>query len=512
MLGKFSRKFSSRSFPFHWKFATRIGVDFIINNRETYKIASDSLLDALWSSSNKLFLLWAFSSKDSSFVIRQAAAAVFNTSRLMLTTSVSCYDLAFSIIISKIYSKARTFSIASASERSIIRLLNTFRKNGGIYTDISDIIRNFLNATQASPGILAINDVWNKFPCVDDEQFTHHEVNVKRYFNELQKTFKKEFGGALSDFIDEINNEPTEVGSFIIFDGKLKKTGESISITFMSPNTERMRKLDLIPFKLLGKVVNILPGLSFEKKLYNSFIKRINYSISSEIESRLLILQKYGVDINELNPKIFFKNSRKIPLPIYIAAPLKSLCTSHVMISDVQPQKFEKLRPKDTKSLSNFTADLLFDKGCIVGDLSRGNLRMHNNKISLNKFSSFTQIDNCNMSAGFSLLFSCALKREKRAIKAGQVLGISDFLVSKMVNTGKVQQRAVRQALDKNAELVLPLAEAVCGIVNSKIESNAGFFAMSNFALGTVAKAISPSKSHRNFPFSIGKILQHFPF
>ncbi|KAH0786137.1 hypothetical protein GPJ56_009814 [Histomonas meleagridis] len=391
-------------------------------------------------------------------------------------------------------------------------MLNTFRKNGGVYSDISEIMRNFLNVTKISPGCFKINDVWNKFPCVDEPQYIRSEVKSQKYINELRRTFKKEFGDTLTEYVEEIKHQPIEIGSFIVFNGKLRESGQNISITYMSPNTERMRKLDLIPFKLFGRFINIIPGLSLEKKLYNSFIRRINYSITSEIESRLFILKKFGVDINELNPKILFKNARKIPIPIYIAAPLKSLCTTHVMISDVQPQKIEKLRPKDTRSLSNFVADLLFEKGCIVGDLSRGNLRSFNNKLSLHKFSSLTQIDNDNMSAGFSLLYSCATRHENKAIKAGQVLGISDFLVSKMVKTKTVQYKVVRQALERNADLVLPLSEAVCGIVNSKIESNCGYCAMSNFALGTVAKAISPNLSHKNFPFFVGKLLQYVPY
>lgn len=493
-----------RSFSFPLNIISHAGVDFVLHDNRRYQTFHNKFFDAAWCRTIgcNTFLLWLVSKKDSHLLIRQLAASAVNYSQLITSSAYTLCDHCLSSIIENLYPNSVVFSRNESAKRGLIRMITVLRRNGGVFNDISDMILNFLDTTRMFPELKALNEI--KFIEKNDEI-------IKTDYNDLKHAFRKEFGRDIEEVIRDIDPKPVEEGGFSIFNGKLKN-GMNVSITFMNPKDERMRKIDLLPFKLLGCIFDIIPGLKLEKQIYHSFIRRLDYSIPTEVKSRLTIMEKYGIDINDDNPKTLFSKSRKIQLPIYLPAPIKSLCSEHIMISDIQPIKFEKLVPRDTKALVNFTSKLLFEKNCIISDLSKNNLRMFNDKLSLNKFSSLTQIRNENMSAALSLAYSYFFKNETKGVKTCSILGLPEDLTKKMISDQKINPKLIREVLSKNSELLLPLCEATSGILNSSIDSKAGKCAYAPLAAGMISKIRSPSNTNSTFPYSIGNLIQHIPY
>ena len=493
-----------RGFSFPLNLFSHSCVDFVIHDSKRYRNVNSTILDALWSGSmgSNLFLFWLVSKKDSHFLIRQLAASTVNFSQLVASFTYTLCDVCLSSIIDKINPNSEVFSKKALTKRGITRMINVLRRNGGVYSDISDMIINFLGTTRLFPEFQILNEM--DFAESDEDY-------IKTSYDDLKKTFRKEFGNEIEEVFKDIDIKPSEDGTFSIFNGKMKN-GLDVSITFMNPIKERMRKLDMIPFKLFGCIFNLIPGLKLEKQIYNTFIKRLDYSIQMEVNSRLTILEKYGVNTSDDNPKALFRKSRKISLPIYLPAPIKSLCSEHIMTSDIQPCKFQKVTSKDTKTLVNLTSKLLFGKNCIIGDLSQNNLRKFNNRLSLNKFSSLTEIDNESLSAGVSLAWSYYFKNKIKGVKSGSILGLPEDLTLNMIREQKVNPSLIREVIAKNHKLLLPLGEATSGLINSGIDSKAGKCAYAPLAAGFMSKISSPSNTSSTFPYSIGNVIQILPF
>ena len=139
-----------RGFSFPLNLFSHSCVDFVIHDSKRYRNVNSTILDALWSGSmgSNLFLFWLVSKKDSHLLIRQLAASTVNFSQFVASFTYTLCDVCLSSIIDKINPNSEVFSKKALTKRGITRMINVLRRNGGVYSDISDMIINFLGTTR----------------------------------------------------------------------------------------------------------------------------------------------------------------------------------------------------------------------------------------------------------------------------------------------------------------------------------------------------------------------------
>ena len=495
-----------------------IGVDFVINNRDSYKIGSDNFFDFTWSFAQDKFLLYLTSCSDSPWAFRQIGSAYLHAQRLGFDTCLSCCDLAISNFVGFVFPRISVLNGEAAKKRSIRRILGTMRRNGGVYKELADIIKNFAMVARLSPTLSDLVETVNSYPCSDppkgnkEVEVAHdnqQELKSSYTVENVKDQFEYETGIKFFSVFSAVDRYPIEVGDLIIHNASLT-TGERVSITVMKRSTQRMRKFDLIPFHIINLLLKPIPFISLEKGMYQSIINRLTFSLGKEKEARAQLLEKFGVDFTKA-PTTIFNSARRIPLDVYIPAPLLHLCSNNVMVTDLAPSSFDKLSKSDARHIVNFTSDLLYNQSCIIPDLSPHNLRKWKNKISLSRFASLTPVDNDKFSALLTVFYSMQMRNQKKAISAAEALGINSEPVVKMVTTQTPNLKVVRKALKENSSILFPVAEASAGMLNNIIDSGASYFTLEPFVVGAFAKIQNKYKSHTSFPYNMLKWAQYIP-
>ncbi|OHT15713.1 hypothetical protein TRFO_13877 [Tritrichomonas foetus] len=491
-----------------------VGVDFIINNTDTYKIANDSIFDFVWHSSQDKLLLYIISCADSPWAVRQLAAAYLHAHRFAMNACFSCCDVAVSKVVNTAFPKAKIFSTEASIHRTIKRMVGTMRRNGGVYRELSEIISNFVRAARIDPSFDSYVKTISSYPCVDppsgEGSSTHQDEKHSTYtVDNVKDQFEYESGIKFFSVFSAVDRYPIEVGDLIIHNASLT-TGERVSITVMKRNIQRMRTFDLIPFQILNLLLKPIPFIGLEKGIYRSFIDRLTFSLNKEREAREQLLEKFGVDFTR-SPSQIFRSARRVPLDLYIPAPLLHLCSTNVMVTDKAPKKFDKLSKTDAKHIVNFTSELLYNQGCIIPDLSKTNLRKWKGKISLSRFATLTRVDNDKFSALLALPYSMAMKNQRKGISAAEALGLPSEAVIKMITTREANLKVIRGALKENSTMLFPFSEASVGLVNTVLDSGSSYCAMEPFAVGALAKMQNKYKSHTSFPYNMLKWTQYLP-
>ncbi|KAK8891939.1 hypothetical protein M9Y10_029161 [Tritrichomonas musculus] len=518
-----------------------IGVDFVINHKDSYKIASDNVFDFIWNASRGKILLYAVSCADSPWFFRQVASSYLHACHFGVDACISCCDLAISQVVNAISPHVPFFNSDQSIQRCTRRIISTMRRNGGVYREMAEMICNFIRAGRLSPDLDDIVTTISEYPCVEAPSKPQPMLNIKsrnKYTAEIVKDqFEYETGIQFFSVFNYVDRYPIEVSNDLIIHNASLATGERVSITVMKRHVQRMRKLDLIPFKLINLLLKPIPFITLEKRIYGSLIDRLTYSLSKELEARRQLLQKFGIDFTQ-SPSQIFKAARQIPLDFYIAAPLPHLCSTNVLVTDSAPSKLEtatitvtknspsnspseqitqkyikaKLLQSEARSVVNFTSDLLYKHSLIVPDLGISNLRKLNDRLSLQKFGSMVHLDNDKFSAMLQIFHSYSSKNQKKAISAAQVLGLPQEKIVKMMGSPDLSFGSVRMILKDNGSLLLPLAEASCGMVNSIIDSDSSLFAMEPFLVGAYAKMNNKQKDHSSFPYNLLRWAQYIPF
>lgn len=487
MLGS---KFSlARTFNFTKDLTRKIGVDFVINSKDTYKIASDSVLDAVWAASSGYLGLWLMQSKDSVFVVRQGVSAAYHAIRFGSATAMSLADVGFCQFISKFVNNSETLSINSASVRAIRRMMNMMRQNGGVYEELADLIRNFGNVARLAPSCILFTDALNDTDHIQKPHRKSAQIVMKLFERELKKPF--------FDVFSEISPEPTHTGSVISHRAVLK-TGEPVSITVMKPTVERMRKLDMIPLRLIQGFINIIPTIELEKTMVNTFVERLNFSIRKEIRARETILGKYGIDLSEA-PGEVLAHTRCSWLPLDVAPPLRNLCASHVMVTGEIGSRVSSLTSSDARKLCRSFANFAYKRSLIISDWSKKNLVRGPNGLSLFKFATCAEFDATKLTG--MLRFASGVKPLVRS--GGRLLNLDAQKVENMLREKKLDMSLMKRAIAQNAQFLLGFAEASCGLVNANIEAKSHLTTMTPVLTGLCAKIASPTASHDSLPLAL---------
>lgn len=513
-----------------------IGVDFVINNKESYKIASDNVFDFIWNASRDKILLYAVSCADSPWFFRQVASSYLHAIHFGADACLSCCDIAISQVVNAISPHVPYFNSDQSIQRCARRMISTMRRNGGVYREMAEIICNYIRAGRLSPDLDDIVTTISEYPCTEAPPKPQPILNLKfkkQYTAEIVKDqFEYETGIQFFSVFNNVDRYPVEVSNDLIIHNASLSTGERVSITIMKRNVQRMRKLDLIPFKLINFLLKPIPFITLEKRIYGSIVDRLTYSLSKELEARRQLLQKFGVDFTQ-SPSQIFKAARQIPLDFYVAAPLPHLCSANVLVTDTAPSKLDmitismtkntpsgqitnkfiktKLLQSEARSVVNFASDLLYKHSLIVPDLGCSNLRKLNDRLSLQKFGSMIHINNDKFSAMLQIFYSRSSKNQKKAISAAQVLGLPQEKIVKVMNSPELGFNSIRMLLKDNGSLLLPLAEASCGMVNAIIDSDSSLLAMEPFVVGAFAKMRNKQKDHSSFPYNMLRWIQYVP-
>lgn len=515
--------------PIYRRLFETIGVDFVVNNKESYKMANDKFFDGLWNLAHNNFLLYMLSSEDSSWAIRQLASSCIHATRFGADACLSCCDLAISEIVEKIYPNFPILNSNQSTHRCVRRMVGTMRRNGGIYREMSEIIQSFIRCARLMPEFDSIVDTISKYPCTDADSDIKPRLNFnfldtfsKPQFSllKIKNQFEQETGLKFTSVFRTIDLHPIDSSNGISIHNASLVTGEKVSITYMSKNRQRMRKFDLIPFQLIWYLMKPIPFISVEKQIYGSLLNRLSYSLAKECSARQQLLQTFGVNFAH-SPSQIFKDARKIPIDLYVAAPIPHLSSTNIMVTDVAPQKIKikkvkvgtkvKLTHSDARHIVNFTSDLFFRSGMLIPDLGATNLRRFDKKMSLQKFGSLITFDNDKFAASLQMFRGIYFGNTKRAAKAAPLLDMPKEKVIKMATKRSLNFRTVRAALKPNAPMLLPLAEAFGGMVNAAIDSDSSLLVLTPFQIGLLAKSSNSKKDHRSFPYNMLKWLQYVP-
>lgn len=365
----------SISQPFFIKLGFKVGADFIMHNRNVLESMNSPVGDMLWNFANQSLILYMISEPDSNWRVRQFAASLAHFHRFTTNLLISGCDSAISQAVSLVFPTINYFSSYQSCARMIRRMYLTMKRNGGVYEDMFKLMNSFAHFY---PSYLPLFD---ELPI--KKRSKRFESPIPLIESELKMT--------ISHFFNEFQLMPIESdGCTNSYKAQLKN-GENVTITVMQPRVERMRKFDLIPFKLINFVFDIVPGLTPERNLMRSFINRLDFSLGKEYEARVRLLEILGVKCKK-GSKDYIDQARKLNFPIFIPAPYMHLCTPHVMITDFAPTKIPSKNMDIVTNVGKAVATLL-SHNCIVSDLSISNLRFDENKISLARYSAFKEFD-----------------------------------------------------------------------------------------------------------------------
>lgn len=421
----------------------KFGTDFVILNN--YFKGNDFLNDFIWNLSNKKFVGYIISNPDSRFRIRQFASSCYHFSRLLSVLEMSALDYGFSNVIYPIISR-EMFSSKRSKERAFKRVMMVLKRNGCVYNDIFEFLSNFANIDYKYRNI--INDI--STISNNEKVYVSKEETVKLIHSELGLSVNN-----LNDFPDEIS------GPFTMFDTFLPGIGE-VTISVMSKRTERMRRYDLIPFKLMRFLMSPISSLNPEKAFIDTMLERLDVNITKEVNARKKILEKFGVDFSQ-SPAIIFRNARKLSKNVYIPAPILQYTSKHVMITDRQIHYKAHLSNSSTfKNITMFTKDLV-NNDLLFPNIGLSNLRRNNKSISFSQFSSLTELqENHPIQNIGKLAAGILLKNEEQISEAAAHFGIDgNDAVNQALYSKNPFLSITRQLMKNNSNFIVPSAEVV---------------------------------------------------
>jgi hypothetical protein len=247
-------------------------------------------------------------------------------------------------------------------------------------------------------------------------------------------------------------------------------SGEKVTVTVMEPHIERMRRFDLIPLKIIQSILKIVPGIECERKVVDQIVNRLTYNLGKELNAKLTILGSVGFDLSQ-PPEQLRRDSRFIPLSLYVPPPIVDLCSEHVLVSCPAGTKIKKLKPRHARALISGCTDLIFQHSLIISDITRRNVRRVGDRVSLNRFGSLVKFDPVQLTAALRLGIGIAAGSRWLSEGPAQVLGLDTRRVNQMVNRQAFDLNTIRRVVGQNAEFLLGFGEAACGMWSATRES-----------------------------------------
>lgn len=318
-----------------------IAADAIFNLTPLYKTLNCKFGDLTWHLLNYTLPLEIIASPNSKNKIRQICGALESNARLLqnVTNCVIDTGLTNAIHSSKIENQ----------KRNLQRIMFTGKRSAGIYCDINEFLRVILsNSKSLSP--ISSNPIFNsnrittkQLPFFDSITTSKLQIDIQTYKDFLKNDpyFYK--------FVKEVDFSSIQIDSIQIpsFDAILHN-GNEVTVNLFTPPHLNYRNYQINSYKFLSKI------LFFHRKSQRSlkyFIDRFTFNFPKEEINRLLI-QKY---------------IRNAPQPLYT--------TKHILVTEKEPESTEFISEQNVKDFIQLMADLYFNHGILIPQMSESNLR-----------------------------------------------------------------------------------------------------------------------------------------
>jgi hypothetical protein len=252
-----------------------------------------------------------------------------------------------------------------------------------------------------------------------------------------------------------------------------------------------MRQYDLVPFRVMGGLLGIVPSLRDVRVLWDAIVNRLNFTIPREIEARTAILKAMGVD-TDLPADLLIDDASAAQFPIAVAPPLREYSGDCVMVTGGWQKPIGALSKKNAHDLIDGSATLLFEHNLLTPDLSQANLCMSDGRLSLARFAPITAIDPVKLSGGLRFAIGAAAKWER---------WINSGLARIGEKPAKVEDVALR-VLAANAGFAIGVGEVIAGANLARESAGLGYCSLYPYVGGVLAKTFSPDSSHHSAPFS----------
>ncbi|EAY18044.1 hypothetical protein TVAG_113880 [Trichomonas vaginalis G3] len=493
-----------------------IGIDYILHHEESRKILDDTTSDAFWAIGSNNTMLWLIQNQNSRWFVRQFASSIYHFGRLAINFGYSSTDMVISKIMHPILPKVPEFSSLASKQRFYKRMMLTLRLNGGVYAEFGQIIRNCVNALPETPYTSPYYKINQCYPVIKGkntiqvfDEFIDNKPTSGYSLEELRNIFTRQTGYNLNEIVLKVEPEYKTCGP-LIYHNAVLRTGQKVTITVLPPHIDRMRFLDLLPFKILRGFMMIVPFISREKSIYDTIMRRLDFNLIKEVNSRNLILNKLGIDTKSSDPAFIFPRARRAPISISVPAPLTNYCGRNVMITDRMPPPLESSIPSYVAvNIADFWANLLTKYNLSLPDISSRNVLAGYNGIALARYSSVTPVSKEDIHYLIKLHHSIVYQNRDAALKLAPKLGLSPNAVERSIQLNTIDPLVLKQLMKNHSQTLLSVGESFVNILNLKNETGRKSIMMPVIA-GYAAKMASPNYSTSNFPYNIISWARYF--
>jgi len=421
--------------------------DFIIHNTPIIESSDNSYVDAVWHYENDTLIPWIFSKSKSHNFIRQLLSGITNHHRLHVTKSFGVADNALSAICHTISPDSELFSSDNRKKRYFRRLLLTCRRNGGVFLEAEQMIRNFAQKSRQISGLFTGD--------ADEEKWYFKGPSYEGDINDFQRDeldvlFRKDLGRGLNDIFIKVDLSPTRgLDTWIEYKGYLH-SGAPVDITVFPPHRLRMMKIDMFPFRVLSCGLKFIPFTKSYRRTIDYYLNRVSMDLMKEETSRKWL--------KSLLPNIF---------PMKIPQPLPGLCSKHILVSSSDGIQIDNEIP-DPKLVVGAAA-MAFNHNIIFPDYSRRSVVSCQKVPYLSRASAHVQLTESESQALAHLITAAATGSQHHKINASMKLGLNEKSYNRLVS-GKW---GLFPPITKFSPSILAATESFCSLVAFARDSKA---------------------------------------
>lgn len=442
--------------------------DYIARNQTVFGDTGANVCTAIGTNTFHWYLL---GNRNSKYLIRQIIASVFNITRLTRTIGLSAVDMGICQIFEKLNPNMRVLNSLASKQRFYERTMMTFRLNGGVYEEMRDFFANSLLALPPNAKTAAFVAITTNYP-VRKSQYERSENNIT--IASIKNLFESQTGYEFFDVFRKISSSLSGSQTIIKRDA-IFRDGTRVTITILPPHIERMRQLDLLPFKALQFILNAIPFMTVPQNLYNSFINRFTWNIPKEISARRKILESFGIN-NDESHDLLISNVNRLGLPITVPPPIMQYCGRNVMVTARQPQQLpeKQLTYSIAKSCSEFFSRMLFTHNLVIPNISPQNILASDGKIALERYAPITDFQASDLSNILIMLGGVKFNQTSLATQAAVNLNYNVSKITNAANSGNLGP-AVDEVLRHHAQQMFALGEGVLGLSRFKNETGSNW-------------------------------------
>lgn len=411
----------------------RLGADFLVH-QVGWNDADSTIADAILLAPTPVGGFWLLGNPNSKYFVSQLMASVSNFCRLSNSALISTLDVAASKTVRFFYPSSTAFSSLATRERATKRIALTLKRNGGVYEDMLDVLKNLLyftssNEILSSPPLLGkrnnktILDIWEK------DYFSHEELTklVKR---ELRTNYNRAFSFVGPEYR---SNGPFRHYNAII------PGGRKVVLTVLPPNVARMRKLDLAPLKAVHAFLGIVPSAGPERSLLAHMINRADVSIEKEASARHAAAAAGG--------------------PLEVGLPVRGMVSKHVLVTDDVGGRPIGRPSGSIIGLAAAASSKLLARGMVIADASASNVLETPGGVTFASFASLSDVSSVGLREAISAADAIQgrIERDSAALRS---TGVSD-LVARINAASRVASYSGARIVIDRCPSVVPLAEFV---------------------------------------------------